>query len=116
MQPNFDDADLIVGERRHQQCGRAPRTPGSFRPSIQRRAKQIHLARYGKAVRRVLVHFSRKTAHGWIWAHAYRFEQNISTFIVECSEATWRGLGLEYASTDEGIRDLRAPLRPLSGR
>ena len=26
---------------------------------------------------------------GWIWAHAYRFAEDCSTFIVECSDATW---------------------------
>ncbi len=36
-----------------------------------------------------------ETEHGWIWAHAYRFDETRSTFIVECSEATWRGLGFD---------------------
>ncbi|WP_426027532.1 bifunctional salicylyl-CoA 5-hydroxylase/oxidoreductase [Brevundimonas sp. TWP2-3-4b2] len=36
-----------------------------------------------------------ETPHGWIWAHAYQFEPGTSTFIAECSETTWRGLGFE---------------------
>jgi anthraniloyl-CoA monooxygenase len=36
-----------------------------------------------------------ETEHGWIWAHAYQFEPGASTFIVECSEETWRGLGFD---------------------
>src|SRR3954451_11391188 len=44
-----------------------------------------------------------KTAHGWIWAHAYRFATDCSTFIVECSEETWRGLGFDAMSQDESI-------------
>src|SRR6478672_7046629 len=36
-----------------------------------------------------------ETPHGWIWAHAYQFEPGASTFIVECTEATWRGLGFD---------------------
>jgi len=44
-----------------------------------------------------------ETAHGWIWAHAYRFAPDCSTFIVECSEATWRGLGFDRMSQDESI-------------
>ena len=36
-----------------------------------------------------------KTEAGWIWAHAYRFADDCSTFIVECSDATWRGLGFD---------------------
>lgn len=46
----------------------------------------------------------QKTEHGWIWAHAYKFEDNASTFIVECSEATWRGFGFDTMSQDETCR------------
>jgi len=45
-----------------------------------------------------------KTEHGWIWAHAYKFEDNASTFIVECSEATWRAFGFDTMSQDETCR------------
>lgn len=45
-----------------------------------------------------------KTEHGWIWAHAYKFEDNSSTFIVECSEATWRSFGFDRMSQDETCR------------
>jgi len=44
-----------------------------------------------------------QTEHGWIWAHAYRFAPDCSTFIVECSEATWRGLGFNRMSQDDSI-------------
>ena len=36
-----------------------------------------------------------ETEAGWIWAHAYRFAADCSTFIVECSEETWAGLGFD---------------------
>lgn len=36
-----------------------------------------------------------QTEAGWIWAHAYRFAADCSTFIVECSPATWTGLGFD---------------------
>lgn len=45
-----------------------------------------------------------QTDHGWIWAHAYKFEDNASTFIVECSEATWLGFGFDQMSQDETCR------------
>lgn len=45
-----------------------------------------------------------QTPHGWIWAHAYKFEDNASTFIVECSEATWRAFGFDAMSQDETCR------------
>jgi anthraniloyl-CoA monooxygenase len=45
-----------------------------------------------------------QTEHGWIWAHAYRFEEGASTFILECSEATWRGLGFDRMDQEETCR------------
>ncbi len=44
-----------------------------------------------------------ETEHGWVWVHAYRFDADTSTFIVECQEATWRALGFDRMSTDETI-------------
>lgn len=44
------------------------------------------------------------TEHGWIWAHAYKFEENASTFIVECSEDTWRRFGFDQMSQQETCR------------
>ena len=29
-----------------------------------------------------------ETEHGWIWAHAYQFDDSTATFIVECSQST----------------------------
>jgi 2-polyprenyl-6-methoxyphenol hydroxylase-like FAD-dependent oxidoreductase len=36
-----------------------------------------------------------QTAAGWIWFHAYRFDDSTSTFIAECAPQTWRGLGFD---------------------
>jgi len=36
-----------------------------------------------------------RTAAGWVWAHAYRFDDDLSTFIVEMDPDTWAGLGLD---------------------
>jgi anthraniloyl-CoA monooxygenase len=44
-----------------------------------------------------------ETEHGWIWAHAYRFAPDASTFIVECSEETWARFGFDRMSQDESI-------------
>jgi len=49
-----------------------------------------------------------ETPHGWIWAHAYQFEPGTSTFIVECTEATWRGLGLDMLDQDQTCRAAEA--------
>ncbi len=44
-----------------------------------------------------------ETEHGWIWAHAYRFAPDCSTFIVECSEETWRAFGFDRMDQEESI-------------
>jgi anthraniloyl-CoA monooxygenase len=44
-----------------------------------------------------------ETEHGWIWAHAYRFAPDCSTFIVECSEETWRNFGFDKMSQEDSI-------------
>ena len=49
-----------------------------------------------------------ETPHGWVWAHAYRFEPGASTFIVECSEAPWRGLGFDRMDQDQTCRAAEA--------
>lgn len=45
-----------------------------------------------------------ETPHGWVWVHAYRFDDGLSTFIVECSEDTWTGLGFGDMDQDETCR------------
>jgi len=44
-----------------------------------------------------------ETEFGWIWAHAYRFAPDCSTFIVECSEKTWRSAGFDEMSQEESV-------------
>ena len=43
------------------------------------------------------------TPHGWFQAHAYQYDAETSTFIVETPEDTWRAAGLETMSQEEGI-------------
>jgi len=43
------------------------------------------------------------TEAGWIWAHAYKFAPDCSTFIVECSDETWRGLAFDTLSQADAI-------------
>ncbi len=48
----------------------------------------------------------KETPAGWIWVHAYRFDQDTSTFIVECQQSTWQALGLGEMSQQECSRYL----------
>jgi anthraniloyl-CoA monooxygenase len=44
-----------------------------------------------------------ETEAGWVWAHAYRFADGLSTFIVEMAPKTWAKLGLDRMDQDEAI-------------
>ena len=47
-----------------------------------------------------------ETAHGWIQVHAYRFDDDTSTFIVETTDRTWRDLGFDRMTKEESNRFL----------
>ncbi len=44
-----------------------------------------------------------ETEWGWFQAHAYRFDDETSTFIVEAPERVWRAAGLETMAKEESI-------------
>jgi len=44
-----------------------------------------------------------QTEHGWFAAHAYRFDADTSTFIVETPQAVWEAHGLDKMSQEDGI-------------
>ena len=44
-----------------------------------------------------------RTEAGWVWAHAYRFADDCSTFIVEMAPETWAGLGLDAMDQPDAI-------------
>ncbi len=46
------------------------------------------------------------TDAGWIWFHAYAFDDLTSTCIIECTPETWKGLGLDTGSACENLRVL----------
>jgi anthraniloyl-CoA monooxygenase len=44
-----------------------------------------------------------KTEHGWFQAHIYKFDENTTTFIVECPEHVWQAHRLDLADQDASI-------------
>ena len=44
-----------------------------------------------------------QTKHGWFQAHAYQYDANTSTFIVETPDEVWRAHGLDQMSQEDGI-------------
>ena len=82
-----------------------------FKPDIDVRAcKYIWLGTHAKFDDAFTFVFE-ETEHGWIWAHAYQFDADTATFIVECSEATWRRFGFDAHEPGGDDRRLREDLR-----
>ncbi len=44
-----------------------------------------------------------KTEHGWFQAHIYKFDDQTTTFIVECPEAVWLAHGLDQADPEQSV-------------
>lgn len=45
----------------------------------------------------------RRTEHGWFQAHIYKFDEQTTTFIVECPESVWKAHGLDQADQEQSI-------------
>jgi anthraniloyl-CoA monooxygenase len=74
-----------------------------FKPDIDVRAcKYIWLGTAQKFDHAFTFIFEERP-EGWIWAHAYEFDEGTSTFIVECSDATWRNFGFDRMDQAETI-------------
>ena len=100
----FADADLVIaGDGVNSRIRNAHAE--HFRPDIDVRAnKYMWLGTHQKFD--AFTFIFEQTDAGWIWIHAYQFDQETSTFIVECGEETWRGLGFDKLDTDETITKL----------
>lgn len=57
-----------------------------------------------------------ETGKGWIWAHAYQFDESTSTFIVECTADVYDAFGFDDMSHEESAECCRKIFEPyLSG-
>ena len=57
-----------------------------------------------------------ETEHGWFQAHAYRYDNETSTFIVETPEDVWLKAGLDKMEKEEAMVALREALRQVPRR
>jgi len=75
----------------------------AFRPEIDTRACKFVWLGTNAKFDDAFTFIFKKTDHGWIWAHAYQFDADTATFIVECAEETWKGLGFDKMGQDDMI-------------
>ena len=95
------DADLLLaGDGIHSRI--RTRHAATFQPQIdQRHCRYVWL---GTTKRFDAFTFAfEHTEEGWFQAHAYRYDDTTSTFIVETPESVWRAAGLEELDTAQTL-------------
>ncbi|MBZ0215606.1 MAG: FAD-dependent monooxygenase, partial [Fimbriimonadaceae bacterium] len=97
----FPDADLIIAGDGIFSKIRAQHAD-VLKPEIEVRANRFTWLGTHKLFEAFTFIFV-ETEHGWFQAHAYRFDDNTSTFIIETREETWRASGIENMSKEDGI-------------
>ncbi len=80
----------------------------TFKPQIDTRlCKFVWLGTHAKFDDAFTFIFE-KTKHGWVWAHAYQFDSDTATFIVECSQTTWDAWGFDTMSKEDTVETCRS--------
>ena len=97
-----DQHDLVVAADGVNSRARA-HFEAHFRPEVDRRACKFVWLGTQQKFDDAFTFIFEETEHGWVWAHAYQFDSDTATFIVECSEATWDAWGFGSMSQDESI-------------
>ncbi|WP_416897427.1 MAG: bifunctional salicylyl-CoA 5-hydroxylase/oxidoreductase [Minwuia sp.] len=86
-----------------------------FRPDVDlRKLKFVWLGTRQKFDQAFTFIFE-ETPKGWVWAHAYQFDNDTATFIAECSEETFAAYGFGEMSQQESIAVLQDIFRDHLG-
>ena len=97
----FPDADLIIASDGLNSRIRAKHA-ATYRPDIDMRDCRFVWLGTTKLFDAFTFAFE-ETPWGWFQAHAYRFDGETSTFIVETPENVWRAAGLEEMEKEDAI-------------
>ena len=97
----YADADLIVASDGINSRIRG-RYADVFKPDIVTRPNRYIWLGTHRLYDAFTFDFQR-TEHGWFQAHIYKFDENTTTFIVECPEHVWLAHGLDQADQDQSI-------------
>lgn len=109
----FADADLIIAADGVGSRVRA-RYEGSFKTSIvDGTARYIWLG--SDKLWDTFTFIVRENEHGLFQVHAYRFDTDTSTFIVECDDTSWRNAGLDRADEATSIAYCQSLFAPELG-
>ena len=106
LDERFADADLIVAaDGINSQIRNA--YPDVFESSVDIRPNKFVWLGTKQTFRDAFTFIFEKTEHGWIWAHAYQFDADTSTFIVECNQDVYDAIGFDQMSHDESAETCR---------
>ena len=98
---DYPDADLIIASD-----GINSRVRGkyadTFKPDIVTRPNRFIWLGTHRLYDAFTFDF-QKTEHGWFQAHIYKFDENTTTFIVECPEEVWQAHRLDEADQAQSI-------------
>ncbi|HEY2558612.1 MAG TPA: bifunctional salicylyl-CoA 5-hydroxylase/oxidoreductase [Caldimonas sp.] len=97
----YGDADLVIASDGLNSRIRS-RHAEAYRPDIDLRDCRFVWLGTHKLFEAFTFAFE-ETEWGWFQAHAYRFDDDTSTFIVETPERVWRAAGLETMEKEEAI-------------
>ena len=97
----YPDADLIIASDGLNSRIRA-RHAATYKPDIDLRDCRFVWLGTRKLFEAFTFAFE-ETEWGWFQAHAYRFDDDTSTFIVETPERVWRAAGLETMEKEDAI-------------
>jgi len=97
----YADADLIIASDGLNSRIRA-RHAATYKPDIDLRDCRFVWLGTRKLFEAFTFAFE-ETEWGWFQAHAYRFDDDTSTFIVETPERVWRAAGLETMEKEDAI-------------
>lgn len=75
----------------------------AFRPDIDQRLCQFVWLGTHQNFADAFTFIFEETGHGWVWAHAYQFDDTTATFIVECAQDTFDKWGFGEMSQAESI-------------
>ncbi len=98
---DFPDADLVIASDGINSRVRT-RYEEVFKPDIALRPNRYIWLGTNKLYDAFTFLFER-TEHGWFQAHVYKFDENTTTFIVECPEEVWLAHGLDQADQEQSI-------------
>jgi anthraniloyl-CoA monooxygenase len=78
----------------------------AFRPEIDMRRLKFCWLGTNQKFDDAFTFIFEETEKGWVWAHAYQFDDATATFIAECTPETWAAWGFGEMGQDESIATL----------